>query len=173
MNNIEAINRAKRALGLGDEVLGQLQTKNYDYFLVRSDVQLTPANNFFARYSFADQRNERNAVMPGGIGGPSTFRQNLVRSQSLMGNVTSVLGPTVVNQAFFQFTRKSFNNWPYRVEPHLEVPNLAQFGTVVGAPVFYREQRFQVSEVVSWLRGGHEIKGGWWWIIFGMRCSMV
>ncbi|RMG47509.1 MAG: hypothetical protein D6723_16005, partial [Acidobacteria bacterium] len=88
LDNIEAINRAKASLGLGPEILQQLQTKNYDYFLIRNDAQLSPEHALFTRYSFADQRNGNFPSVPGGIGGPSTFRQNDVRSQSLMVNLT-------------------------------------------------------------------------------------
>jgi hypothetical protein len=161
LQNIGAINRVKRALGLGEELLQRMQTKDYDYVLVRGDAQVTARHSLFGRYSFADQRNENYPVMPGGIGAPSTFRENLVRSQSVMGNVTSLFGPSWVSQAFFQFSRKSFNNWPYPpVEPHIEIPNLAQFGAVVGSAAFYREQRFQFGETVSVLRGRHEVKAG-------------
>ncbi len=160
LNNIAAINQAKRSLGLSDEVLEQLQTKNYDYFLVRSDAQLTPANNLFVRYSFADQRNGNFPSTPGGIGGPSTFRQNDVRSQSLMANLTSLIGPSLVNQGFFQFSRKSFTNMPLSFEPNLELPNLASFGKHIGPADFYRENRYQFSDTLSFVSKNHEFKVG-------------
>ncbi len=160
LNNIAAINQAKRSLGLSDEVLEQLQTKNYDYFLVRSDAQLTPANNLFVRYSFADQRNGNFPSTPGGIGGPSTFRQNDVRSQSLMANLTSLIGPSLVNQGFFQFSRKSFTNMPLSFEPNLEIINIATFGKHISPADFYRENRFQFSDNLSLLWRNHEFKVG-------------
>jgi len=160
LDNIAAINRAKRSLGLSEEELNKLQTKNYDYLLARTDVQLTPTQTLFARYSFADQRNGNFPSTPGGIGGPSTFRQNDVRSQSLMTNLTSLIGPSLVNQGFFQYSRKSFTNLPLSFEPNLELPNLADFGKHIGPADSYRENRYQFNDTLSLVSGNHEFKVG-------------
>jgi hypothetical protein len=159
-DNLAAINRAKRSLGLSEEELNKVQTKNYDYLLARTDVQVTPTQTLFARYSLADQRNGNFPSAPGGIGGPSSFRQNDVRSQSLMANLTSLGGASLVNQAFFQYSRKSFTNTPLTFEPHLEIVNIADFGKHIGPADFYRENRFQWSDTLSLLWHNHEFKVG-------------
>jgi hypothetical protein len=160
LDNLAAINRAKRSLGLSEEDLNKLQTKNYDYVLARADVQLAPTQTLFARYSFADQRNGNFPSVPGGLGAPSTFRQNDVRSQSAMINLTSLIGSGTVNQGFFQFSRKSFTNTPLTFEPNLEVVNIATFGKHISPADFYRENRFQWSDTLSLLWHNHEFKVG-------------
>lgn len=160
LENLAAINRAKRSLGLGEERLNQLQTKNYDYVLGRVDLQLTPAHAVFARYSLADQRNANSPSVPGGLGAPSTFRQNDVRSQSAIVGVTSVRGSETVFQGFMQFSRKSFTNTPLNFEPNLEIVNVATFGKHIGPADFYRENRFQFSADLTRLWRRHEFKVG-------------
>jgi hypothetical protein len=160
LDNIDQINKAKRSLGLGMEELNKLQTRNYDYFLLRGDVQVTPAHNLFTRYSLADSRNDNFPSVPGGLGGPSTFRENAVRSQSFMVNLTSLLKSNIVNQGFFQFSRKSFSNDPLTFEPNLEVPNIASFGKHIGPAEFYQENRFEFNDHLSFLVQDHELKFG-------------
>lgn len=160
LDNISAINRAKRSLGLSEEVLNKLQTKDYDYLLLRADSSLSSGTHLFARYNFANQRSENAPSVPGGLGGPSTFRKNDVLSQSLMANLTALIRPNLVNQGFIQFSRKAFSNDPLSLEPNLEIPNIATFGKHIGPADFYRENRFQVSDNLSFSVGNHDLSVG-------------
>ncbi len=77
-----------------------------------------------------------------------------------MANLTSLIGPSLVNQGFFQFSRKSFTNMPLSFEPNLELPNLADFGKHIGPADFYRENRYQFSDTFSFVSRNHEVKVG-------------
>lgn len=160
LDNLDAINAVKASIGLSPENLRQLRVNDYDQFLVKLDGSLTPKTHAMLRYNFVDQDNRNQPGAPGNFGAPSTFRTNPIRDQSIVFNAVTTLSSSVVNEALFQYSRRSFHFDAVIAEPHLEIPNLFSLGRQIGPADFYRETRWQWADTVSVLRGSHGLKLG-------------
>jgi outer membrane receptor protein involved in Fe transport len=161
LNNLAAINATKAFFGLTPEVTDLLRTNDYDGFLTKLDHRFTAGNNLSVRYNLLDSTTE------GFLGGggraspaPTTARNNSLLDQSLVVGDTAVLGPKVVNEARVQWARRSFEFPSVRKEPDLEISNLIITGKSTSDVDSYRESRFQVSDSLSFISGGHGLKFG-------------
>lgn len=161
LDNIAAINLAKRNLGLPEEDLGLMRTSDYDMFFIKADHQLTANNRLSFRYSFIDAENLK--VQPVGRGSiaPTSTRDNFVRDQAFVFNGFSTISSRWVNESRFQFARRSFDFPAVGFNhPSLEVPNLLSIGRTIADFDFYRESRAQWSDNMSYLFDTHNLKFG-------------
>jgi len=160
LDNIGAINAIKNSFGLPSENLGVLRVVNYDQFLVRTDVQVTAKHNLSARYNFRDDVQRNQTQLVGGRSAPSAFRNFFIRDQSLVSNITTILSLRWVNEARFQYARRSFGNPSVSGEPYLNIPNLLDIGRNPGINNFNGETRLEFADNVSYSRGTHNLKFG-------------
>jgi carboxypeptidase family protein/TonB-dependent receptor-like protein len=160
-DNFAAINEMRARFGLRSEVLDQLRSNDYDQLLVKLDHHFNERNSLAGRYNFLDSET-RNFLGGGGRASPasSTARNNKTRDQSLVLSATSIISPSIVNEARIQLARRNFDYRPVLKEPDLEVSNLLLTGKSTSDADFYKEDRLQLIENLTGTSGGHQLKGG-------------
>jgi carboxypeptidase family protein/TonB-dependent receptor-like protein len=160
-DNFASINEMRARFRLQPEVLDQLRANDYDQFLVKLDHHFNDRNSLAVRYNILDSET-RNFLGGGGRASPasSTARNNKTRDQSLVMSATSIISPSVVNEARIQLARRNFDYRPVLKEPDLEVSNLLLTGKSTSDADFYKEDRLQLVENLTGTSGGHQLKGG-------------
>src|SRR5882762_7275483 len=71
-----------------------------------------------------------------------------------------MLRSNLVNEARFQWGRRSFDFFSVLKQPDLEVSNLLLTGKSTSDPDFYEETRLQLSDSLSKAIGKHQLKFG-------------
>lgn len=161
LNNLPAINAVKSFYGLAPEVSDLLRTNDYDSILGKLDHQL-PGNNYVSlRYNLVDSR-ATGFLGGGGRASPasSTARNNTTNDQSFVAGDTAILRRHLVNEARFQWGRRSFDFPSVLKQPDLEVSNLILTGKSTSDMDFYGETRTQLSDDLDINIGEHEMKVG-------------
>lgn len=159
--NIDAINDIKvNRFGLPPENLNVTRSNDSDNFLVKIDHQFNERHNMFIRYFFNDARLINQSPLNDGFDLPSAFKNNFLRDQSLVGNLTSAFSSTAVNELRVQWARRFFDFPTTTTQPHLEVANTFAIGVNRGNPDFYKETRFELVDNVTLNRGDHTIMFG-------------
>jgi hypothetical protein len=132
----------------------------HQYFL-KTDIQMNQENTLSVRYR-ADKRHE----IGNGIGGLNTRERgsNLNQlDQDIVGNHTSVLSSSLLNELRFQFARRSsFSDTEgYSVDgmPQIARPS-GNFGKAQNLPQGRDENRYQFVENLSYTTGSHDFKFG-------------
>ncbi|MBO0722097.1 MAG: TonB-dependent receptor, partial [Blastocatellia bacterium] len=165
LNNLAVINQAKSYLGIPAEDLSILKIKNNDYGFARVDHQLTKNNRLSVRYNIEDARDPNqlvgNTEDGGGIGTPSGGRDLFINDQSLVGTMSSVLKPSLVNTLLVQYARRRYNFPGSTGQPNLDIPNDLSFGHNFGAFDSIYEDRLQLSNSLGWVKGNHYAKFGY------------
>ena len=163
-NNVPLVDAAKAALGLPAENLNILKTLDNDTGFARLDDQLSTNNRLAVHYSIQDGRDLNvlvgDTLDGGGIGAPSGGHNTFLRDQSLVGTLSSLLKPTVVNTALVQYARRHYDFPATTGQPGLDIPNTLSFGHNFGTFDAMNESRFQVSDSISWIKGNHYWKFG-------------
>src|SRR4030095_473928 len=161
LNNLEAINATKAFFGLTPEVTNLLRANDYDGFLTKLDHRLTNSNSFAVRYNLLDSTT-KGFLGGGGRASPAstTRRDNDVLDQALVASNTTILGANKVNEARFQWARRTFDFVPVIKEPDLEISNLIITGKSTSDMDFYRESRVQLGDSLSIVSGGPTLKFG-------------
>jgi hypothetical protein len=159
--NIGAINAVKtNVFGLPPENLFVTRTINYDNVLARLDHNFTPKHSMFVRYFFNDNRATNLSPLNDGFDLPSGFKNNNFRDQSVVGNLTSVLSNSLVNELSLQYAHRFFDFPTTSTQPHLEVSNVFTMGVNRGNPDFYEEGRFEFVDNVTKTLGRHTLMFG-------------
>jgi hypothetical protein len=161
--NINAIDQVKvQTYGLPAEPAGLnvLRVNNSDNGFVRMDRTFGSRHYLFLRYFVNDDRLTNQSPLNDGFDLPSGFKNNFIRDQSLVGDLTSNFSPHLVNEFRAQFARRSFDFPAVSTAPHLEVSNIFTMGVNRGNPDFYREQRSEVTDNVTDLKGHHTFQFG-------------
>ncbi|HET9943898.1 MAG TPA: TonB-dependent receptor [Terriglobia bacterium] len=160
-DNLAAINVTKSFFGLTPETTNVIRANDYDGFLAKVDHQLTQSNRLAVRYNLLDSTTE-GFLGGGGRASPAstTRRNNFVLDQSLVISDTAVVRSNMVNEARFQWARRTFDFPSVLKEPTFEISNLIISGKTTSDMDFYRESRFQLSDNVSITSGRHTLKFG-------------
>ena len=134
---------------------------DYDGFLTKLDYKPTQNHNFSFRYNLLDSTTN-GFLGGGGRASPAstTARNNKTFDQSFVASETALLGSKMVNEARVQWARRSFDFGSVLKEPDLEISNLIITGKSTSDVDFYRETRFQASDNLSIVSGGHQFKFG-------------
>ena len=161
IQNLEEINDTKvNVFGLPAENLRVNRSINYDNLLFRVDHTFNEKEALFARYFFNDQRSTNLSPLNDGFDLPSGFKNNSLRDQSVVGNLTSVLSTSLVNELRSQYAHRSFDFPTVSTQPHLEVANVFTMGVNRGNPDLYTEGRFEISDTVTKTFGSHTFSFG-------------
>lgn len=158
-----SINGTKNFFGLQPESLASVLIVNdYDKFVGKIDHQFSSRTLLITRYLFSDERNLNTPGAPPGLGLPSSFRSNPIRDQSVAAHLIHTFSPRVAGDTVVQFARRTFHLDPVGAgrEPFMAIVNLAQSGGPVGSFTFYRENRLQVGQNVTYSFGNHTLKFG-------------
>jgi len=161
LSNLAAINNTKvNVFGLPAEDLRVNRTINYDNMLFRIDHTLNERQALFVRYFFNDQRSTKLSPLNDGFDLPSGFKNNNFRDQSLVGNLTSIISSSLVNELRLQYANRYFNFPTVSTQPHLEVSNVFTMGVNRGNPDLYTEGRFEIADTVTKTVGSHTFSFG-------------
>src|SRR6266571_3633136 len=161
--NTPSINQVKQVLGLQPENLGSiLQIDDYDKFIVKNNNVLSDKTFVNISYLFNDTRKQNVRGAAPGEGLPSSYRDNPVRDQTILGSLIHVFNHNLTSETLLHYGRRNFNLEPKGLgfEPALGIPNLMSSGGFVGSVRFYREQHFQAGENITYTRGNHTFKFG-------------
>jgi len=140
LNNIAAINTVKTTVfGLPAEPAGLnvLRTGDSDNGFARVDHIFNPRETLMVRYFVNDGRLLNQSPLNDGSDLPSAFKNNFINDQSVVGSLTSVLTPRIINQFRAQFARRNFDFPVTHSQPHLEVVNTFTSGVNRGNPDLY------------------------------------
>ncbi|HYL77952.1 MAG TPA: TonB-dependent receptor [Bryobacteraceae bacterium] len=161
LNNLDAINRQKTALGLPPEVLaGKLRVLDYDTALVRVDYQQTSATEWNFTYRFRQDRERNLPAATNQLSAPSNFRDAHIDDHALTANVLSTFTPHLLNQGLLQFAHRDFEFPSVTYEPHLQIANTLDLGRHFNAVNAARETRFEAADSLSLAMGRHTIRLG-------------
>lgn len=162
--NLDLINESKAALGIAPENPNVLKTKDNDYGIIKADYQINTNNRLSLRYNIEDGRDLNQLVGStldgGGIGAPSSGHNLFLRDQSLVGTVSTIIKPNLVNSVLAQYARRHYNFPGVTGQPNLDIPNTLLFGHNFGVFDAIYESRFQLADNVSWVKGNHVAKFG-------------
>jgi len=161
LNNLAAINATKAFYGLSPETSNSLRTNDYYGFLIKLDHKFNETHGLTFRYNLLDSQT-LGFLGGGGRASPasSTARNNHTFDQSFLVSETALLKPTMVNEARFQWARRSFDFFSVLKQPDLEVSNLLLTGKSTSDLDFYEETRAQVGDSLSVNVGHHQLKFG-------------
>src|SRR5437016_8371694 len=161
LTNIDAINAVKVSTwGLPAENLHVDRDIHYDNFLGKINHTFSDRQSVFVRYFFNDQRSTNLSPLNDGFGLPSGFKNNTFRDQSLVGNLTSVISTSLVNELRVQYAHRFFNFPTVSTQPHLEVSNVFTMGVNRGNPDFYEEGRAEFVDTITKMTGRHTFSFG-------------
>src|SRR5271155_1618397 len=138
----------KFVFGLPTEPAGLnvLRTGDYDNGFLRMDHIFNPRETLMVRYFVNDGRLLNQSPLNDGFDLPSGFKNNFINDQSLVGSLTSVVTPNIVNQFRAQFARRAFDFPTVTTQPHLEVTNVFAVGVNRGNPDYYLEKRGELDD---------------------------
>ena len=161
LNNLTAINNVKTTVfGLPTENLKVTRTIDYDNLLLKINHSFNDRESLFVHYFLNDQRSTNLSPLNDGFDLPSGFKNNDFRDQSIVGNLVSVISPSLVNEVRLQYAHRFFNFPTTSTQPHLEVSNVFTLGVNRGNPDFYEEGRFEIVDSVIKILGNHTISFG-------------
>jgi outer membrane receptor protein involved in Fe transport len=161
LDNLALLNSVRVPLGLRAETTDQVLDNHYNSFLAKVDHHLNDRHTFSVRYNYLDSATD-NFLGGGGRASPtsSTARDNVTHDQALVANVVSLYSPTLLNEARFQFARRTFDFSAAYNEPSLDVSNFIIMGKSTSDVDYYSENRVQIADSVTWTKGAHLVKGG-------------
>jgi len=172
VQNIDTFDQAKAYLGLPPEggkagiagLNSVLKTRDTDNALVKLQHQINKDNRLSIRYNIFDAR-ELNLLVGdtldgGGLGTPSSGHNAFIRDQSGVANLTTQIGPSIVNSALVQYARRHSTFPGVTGEPNLDLPNQLLFGHNFGTFDATYESRVQGSDSVAWVKGAHVARFG-------------
>jgi Carboxypeptidase regulatory-like domain/TonB dependent receptor len=161
LNNLAAINRAKQSFGLSPEVLnGVFRSTDYDTSLGRVDYQVSARSVFGINYRFHEDRDTNLPAATNQLSAPSNFRNAKIDDHAGTVNWSYTFSPTLINQALLQFANRDFNFPSVTDQPHLQIANTLDLGRHFNAIDGYSEFRFEMSDAVTWVKGGHTFRFG-------------
>ena len=144
------------------------QTNDARVLLGKIDTTLSPAHRASIRYAYSSAEQVNGTFdVPTWAASANGIEQD--RSHSLVGQINSVFGPTLLNEAKAQYAREPRPR-PYE-GPDLPDTAIGHFPGGVdrsfrfGRPFFLpldsaTDQRFQVADTLTLVRGAHVIKAG-------------
>ncbi|MDQ2936845.1 MAG: TonB-dependent receptor [Acidobacteriota bacterium] len=173
MNNLRAagINSGTIASGITEALNFSLgkegpysQTNNAKVFLTRLDFNLSQKHQMNLRYNYSVNA-ALNAVTAGTSLTPTTssaLSNNGTEgdnSNTFVGQLTSFLTPTVVNEFRAQYSKENRPRLANELSPEIRA-NYGIFGTVNFLPTTESDYRVQFADNVTLIRGSHTMKFG-------------
>jgi hypothetical protein len=160
LHNITPINQFKTAIGFPLENLNVTRATDYDNVMARLDHAFNDNNNLFIRYFFNNGSLQNYSPLNDGFDLPSGFKNNADKDHSLVGNLSTLISPSLVNEVRVQWAHRSYDFPTASSQPHMEVANEFAIGVNRGNPDFYREGRFEFVDDLTKNVGRHTLSFG-------------
>src|SRR3984893_5892408 len=160
LHNITAINQFKTAIGFPLENLNVTRATDYDNVMARLDHAFNNNNNLFIRYFFNNGSLSNYSPLNDGFDLPSGFKNNADKDHSLVGNLSTLISPSLVNELRVQWAHRNYDFPTASSQPHMEVANEFAIGVNRGNPDFYREGRFEFVDDLTKSVGRHTLSFG-------------
>jgi Carboxypeptidase regulatory-like domain len=164
LNNINAINAFETGIGINTstngENLGVTRNTDYNNVLLRVDHTINDKNNLFVRYFFNDGNLKNYSPLNDGFDLPSGFKNNNDKDHSIVGNLSTTITPSLVNEVRLQYAHRNYDFPTATSIPHMEVANQFAIGVNRGNPDFYRETRFELVDSLTKNLGKHTLSFG-------------
>jgi hypothetical protein len=160
LNNITAINAFKAGIGFPLENLNVTRNTDYDNVLARVDHSFNDNNNLFVRYFFNRGSLKNYSPLNDGFDLPSGFKNNSDTDHSLVGNLSTLITSSLVNELRVQWAHRNYDFPTASSQPHMEVANEFAIGVNRGNPDFYREGRFELVDDLTKNFGKHTFSFG-------------
>jgi hypothetical protein len=136
------------------------QTNDIWTALARVDHRWNESNHSWIRYNWS--RNEgRNGL--GGSPTTSAVSNNSLEQDSqhtVVAQISSVISPTLFNEVRVQWSREDRPREPNTTDPTITVSGLGSAGRVTFLPSLETDDRFQVVDSFTLLRGSHSFRAG-------------
>lgn len=160
LNNLDSINEFETGIGLNGENLAVTRNTDYNNVLLRVDHNINEKNNLFVRYFFNDGDLKNYSPLNDGSDLPSGFKNNNDKDHSIVGNLSTLITPTLVNELRVQYAHRNYDFPTVSSIPHMEVANQFAIGVNRGNPDFYREGRFELVDSLTKTLGTHTFSFG-------------
>ncbi|PYX00995.1 MAG: hypothetical protein DMG89_02970 [Acidobacteria bacterium] len=160
LNGIDDINAFKAAIGFPLENLNVTRNTDYNNVLARLDQSIGEKTNVFVRYFFNDGSLRNYSPLNDGFDLPSGFKNNDDKDHSLVGNISTVFSPSLVNELRLQWAHRNYDFPTASSQPHMEVANQFAIGVNRGNPDFYKESRFELVDSLTKNVGRHTFSFG-------------
>jgi hypothetical protein len=164
LNNIDAINAFETGIGINTatngENLGVTRNTDYNNLLLRLDHAINNKNNLFVRYFFNDGTLKNYSPLNDGFDMPSGFKNNSDKDHSIVGNLSTSVTPSLVNELRVQYAHRNYDFPTATSIPHMEIANQFTIGVNRGNPDFYRETRFELVDSLTKNLGKHTLSFG-------------
>src|SRR5207244_8188585 len=106
LNNIDTINQCQAGIGFPLENLNVTRNTDYDNVLWRLDHAINDKNNLFVRYFFNNDNLKNYSPLNDGFDLPSGFKNNSDKDHSLVGNLSTSISTSLVNELRLQWARR-------------------------------------------------------------------
>jgi outer membrane receptor protein involved in Fe transport len=160
LGNISAIQAFETGIGVPVDNLNVTRNTDYDNVLARLDHAFNDKNNLFVRYFFNSGNLKNYSPLNDGFDLPSGFKNNNDKDHSLVGNLSTVFSPSLVNELRVQYAHRNYDFPTASSIPHMEVANQFAIGVNRGNPDFYREGRFELVDNLTKNVGKHTFSFG-------------
>jgi len=150
--------------GLSTEAGNYKTTEETYFYSIRLDHQISQSHNAFVRVSATPAdvtglpSNGQNQLTA--LNGFSRTTNNSTRDIAIVSQLASNLSPSLLSEFRFQFARRGVGLTTNSTRAAIEIPGIASIGLEPFAPVYRTEKRWQFTENVTHIRGGHTYKMG-------------
>jgi len=123
--------------------------------------QVTRRNFLMFRYAFTNSRDAGEGFNTSGLTDASARGSNFTEDNGLVGSLTSLFGPSAVNDLRFQLARRSVTlrtNDP--IGPGVAINGLLSFGRPYEGNSYHREDHSEVSDTFARMHGSQLFKMG-------------
>jgi hypothetical protein len=141
-----------------DEAFGVVVPRRSFNFSPRLDYQLNERNTLVARYLYFHQNTQDGGV--GGFSLPERAYDSSFQFQGFQLTETAVLGPTLLNEARFQYQHTRNESLGDTSEPTLNVSGAFIGGGSQVGHALNTSGRWEFSDFVGWQHKTHSIKFG-------------
>jgi len=124
----------------------------------RLDDQIGTTSNLTGRFTLARESNsllDFNNVQSFGRG-----IKDSERDYTAVGTWSRIFGTTVVNQARIQLVKDRLQSEPFSSAPTINIAGILGYGRNAVVPSYLDQKRYQLEDVLSWHRPGHDFKFG-------------
>ncbi len=134
-------------------------TTDSNAFSVRLDHRATDNNQFFLRYNFT-KKSDGNQSTRALLGFSRSNDVRILDSNAVLG-WTGIASAALVNEARFQWNYRNFDVIPNDPNgPEFNITGFGFFNRDIFLPNYSIERRYEASDSLSYLKGGHRLKFG-------------